>query len=282
MAISKVVSIEITDESTKVCEVSYNKKTPIVYQSLMFMNPNRAIEDSFIIEKKNYISELKLQLKNAGIKTKEVVFVLASNKILSREVTIPEMKEKLIPEYIEGEKNEYFPMEIKDHKLSYCIIDQNKDKKEIRIMVYAAPSNLIMNYLAVAKEADLKVVALDYYGNSEYQWLHNNIGSGIEFYLEINEYNTMLTILDKGKFALQRNMNFGAMSLVQALIDEGYYGDLNSDQSMAKLKMESLLYSSFSEIQDFVPQDEEEFNKHECMKHLTESVRPLIDRKSVV
>ena len=66
MAISKVVSIEITDESTKVCEVSYNKKTPIVYQSLMFMNPNRAIEDSFIIEKKNYISELKLQLKNAG------------------------------------------------------------------------------------------------------------------------------------------------------------------------------------------------------------------------
>ena len=96
MAISKVVSIEITDFTTKVCEVSYGKKVATVYNSLAFDNPENAIEDAYVIDKDRYVNELRSHLKDAKIRTKEAVFVLACNKILSREVIIPDMKEKEI------------------------------------------------------------------------------------------------------------------------------------------------------------------------------------------
>lgn len=276
MAISEVVSIEITDFNTKVCEISYNKKTPNIHQTLMFDNPERTVEDAFIIDKSRYGSELRTQLKNAGIRSKDVVFVLTSNKIISREVTIPDMKDKNIQDYIEGEKESYFPMDISAHKLSYCILDRNNETNELRLSVYAAPEMLIKNYSALAKELDFKVIAMDYAGNAEYQWLHMNAQFGMDFYLEINEFNTMFTILENGRFALQRNMNFGSQTLAQHLADEEYYKDMNVVQAKFKLTEINHMFASYSELMEYMPQDEEDARLYECKKRLTDAVRPLI------
>ena len=101
-------------------------------------------------------------------------------------------------------------MDISEHQITYCIADKNPDTKQIRLIVYAVPINLIRNYQIVAKELDMKIVKLDYTGNAEYHFLQSNYHTtGIDLYLEINEGNTMFTILDQGKYSLQRNMNFG-------------------------------------------------------------------------
>ena len=276
MAVSKVISIEITDLNTKLIEVSYNKKTPTIYKTVSYNNPEGTVEDAFIVDKGRYTSELRAQLKNAGIKCKDVVFVISSNKILSREVTIPDMKEKLIDEYIEGEKATYFPMDISDHRLSYTIINRDSASKQLKLLVYAAPETLISNYNSIAAELDFNIVAMDSSGNAIYKFLERNASSGIDFYLQINESNTLLTILDNGKFALQRNMNFGTQSLVEHLVDEEYYGILTPDQAGIKLTEDELLYTSYSEMMEFMPTDEESSKLHECKKRLTDAVRPLI------
>lgn len=277
MAISKVVSIEITDFTTKVCEVSYGKKVATVYNSLAFDNPENAIEDAYVIDKDRYVNELSAHLKDAKIRTKEAVFVLASNKILSREVIIPDMKEKLIPSYINGEKKDYFPMDISEHQITYCIADKNPDTKQIRLIVYAVPINLIKNYQVVAKELDMKIVKLDYTGNAEYHFLQSNYHTtGIDLYLEINEGNTMFTILDQGKYSLQRNMNFGSKSLVEHLMDEGYYGEITKDEAVAKLATEDLLFASYAEMMEYMPMDADDARLYELRRRLTEAVRPLI------
>ncbi len=277
MAISKVVSIEITDFVTRVCEVSYGKKIATVYNTVMFENPENTVEDAFIAERSAYVPELKKQLKEAKIKCRDAVFVLASNKILSREITIPDMKDKLIADYIEGEKNQYFPMDISEHKITYCIADRNEQKKEIKLIVYAAPIELIKNYQELAKELGVKIVKLDYFGNAEYKHLqNNNSNSRLDFYLEINESNTMFTILENGKFALQRNMNFGVLQLVQHLIDEGYYGTIDVKDAMRKLISERLIFGSYSEMVEYSPVDEADSKLYECKKRITDAVRPLI------
>lgn len=277
MAISKVVSIEITDFVTRICEVSYGKKIATVYNTVMFENPENTVEDAFVAERSVYVPELKKHLKEAKIKCKDAVFVLASNKILSREITIPDMKDKLIADYIEGEKNQYFPMDISEHKITYCVADRNEQKKEIKLIVYAAPLELIKNYQALAKELGVKIVRMDYLGNAEYKHLQlNNSNSRLDFYLAINESNTMFTILENGRFALQRNMNFGVLQLVQHLIDEGYYGEIDFKDAMQKLASDNLIFGSYSEMVEYSPVDEADSKLYECRKRITDAVRPLI------
>lgn len=276
MAISKVISIEINDLNTRLCEVSYNKKTPKVYQTILFNNPEGSVEDSVVIDSSRYTEEFKAQLRAARIKCKDAVFIISGNRVLSREVVIPEMKDKLIDEYIDGEKESYFPMDISAHILSYTIIDRDSKKRQMRVNVYAAPETIVNSYNALAAELGLHIAALDCSGNAIIQFLQRNKASAIEFYLQINENNSLLTILDNGKLALQRNMRFGTASLVEHLIDEAYYGELSYEQAAMKLETDALIYSSYAEMMDYMPVDEAGARLHECKKRMTEAVRPLI------
>ena len=315
MAISKVVSIEISDLRTRVCYMGYGKKNPVIYKSFTFDNPEMTVEDGFILERGLYGTELTDRLEEAGIKCKDVVFSLTSNKIISREVTIPDMKPELVQELIENERAEYFPMDTTEYMLTYMVLEKLKETKELRILVYAVPDIVIKNYEALAAERDLRVVALDYNGNSIYQWLRQKTHDPMEMYLQVNEKNTMFTILENGLLALQRNMNFGTYVFTSNLMEEGYYSkpeepqpafyggssfgsadafykddDDNPeekqeapskavetmDDAMVKLMENTLLYPSFTAVVDTVPMNEEEAKLHELKSRLTDAARPLI------
>lgn len=277
MAVSKVVSIEITDLYTRVCEMGYGKKNPVVYKSITFDNPIRSVDDGFIMEKGIYGTELTNQLASAGIKCKDVVFSLTSNKIVSREVTIPEMKAEMLQNLIENERTEYFPMDTSEHRLTFHVLEHLKETKEQRIIVFAVPEILIKNYEALAAERDLKIVALDYCGNSIYQWLRKKKQEPMDMYLQLNEKNTMFTIMDNNLLTLQRNMNFGTMVLINNLIEERYYGEeISVDEAMLKLQENTLIYPSYNSMLDVVPQDEDAAKLHELKGRLTDAVRPLI------
>lgn len=283
MAISKVVSIEITDYVTRICEISYGKKIVTVYNTVMFENPENTVEDAVIVDGSVYVPELRSRLREAKIKCKDAVFVLTSNKILSREITIPDMKDRLIEDYIEGEKGQYFPMDISDHKLTYCITDRDAESKEVKLIVYAAPNDLVRAYQELAGELGLKIVKLDYMGNTEYKHLQaNNSDSKLDFYLEINESNTLITILENGRYALQRNMNFGILQLAGHLADEGYYGMIDDKEAVGRLISEPLIFKSYSEMAGYSPSNEEDSKLYECKKRMTDSVRPLISGVSRV
>lgn len=278
---SKVVSIEITDAVTRMCEIAYGKANPTVYKCIIFDNPDRVVEDGFVMDRNAYGAILRQQFAANGIKTKDVVFAMASNKIISREVLIPQMKEDLIPELIENERGEYFPMDTSGHVFTYNILDTDKETKQMRLMVFAAPETIVKNYVAIAAENDLRIVALDYAGNTSYQWL-SHTGGDMDIYLQINEKNSMITILENKKFALQRNMNFGTSSLVQNLQDEGYYPNISQEDAALKLRDNRLIYASYAEMVGFVPDNEEEARLHETKVRVTEAIRPLVANVSRV
>jgi type IV pilus assembly protein PilN len=276
MSVNKVVTIEISDFETRLCEISYNSKHPKVYNSAEFKNPVRAVEDGFIVARVPYEGIFREQLGKAGIRCKDVVFTLASNKVFNREVNIPIMNEKLIGEYIENEKGNIFPMDTANHVLTYHVIETNTEEKQHRLMVYAAPDQLIRNYEIMAAEMGFKIAAIDYSGNSIYQWLHANRNQKIDLYLQINERNTMFTILDNDVLALQRNMNFGTGILIQNLIDSGFYGGIDEVEATLALAEKENIFSSFAEIVEFKIQGEEEQKIYELKRRITELLRPLV------
>ncbi len=276
MAIHKVVTIEISDSITRLCEISYNKKHPMVYHSAEFMNPYQSVDDGFITDPMTYTGLIREAFRKTGIRCKDVIFVLSSNKVLNREIMIPEMKEKLIGEYLENEKDSYFPMDTSNHELTYHIVETNKELKQMRIIVYAAPAFLIKNYQTLAAGMDLKIVAMDYVGNSIYQWLHENHHDKYKLYLQINERNAMFTILENGVLALQRNMNFGMDTIIQNLIDSRFYEEVDEATAKLSLQQNDIFFSSFAQMNEIQPQDEKQQQEYDFKKRMTELIRPLV------
>ena len=283
MAVSKVLSIEITDLVTHICEIDYNKKKPVIHKSIIFENPQYSVEDGFVLDRGPYKNALKEELNNARIKTKDVVFSLSSSKIINREVTIPDMKKELIAGLIENERNEYFPMDTTGHVFAFEIIEKIKETKQQRISIYAAPDILIKNMTTLASELELNVVAIDYSGNAIYQFLKREQEEPIEMYLQVNEKGSQFTILDGGMLELQRNMNFGVITLVNAMNDARYYDkELEYNEALLKLKEDQMLYSSFSEADAAVPETEEERKIIALKARLTDATRPMIGNLSSV
>lgn len=230
MGVSHVVSIEIGLIYTKVCEVNYRKKNTKVGKAFVFETPENTIEDGYIRDKTTYANELKRQLAEHKISNKNVLFTIASNKILSREVTIPAVKEKRIMDIVKAEANEYFPMDITEHVLTYTLLGPGAEPKQLRLLVFAAPLTLIKNYYNLAEMLGVTLVALDYVGNSSYQILKRIPGDEVNFVIQLNQQNSLISILKDSDLLMQRNVNFGMANLLDVMKGFRDFAEKNGNQ----------------------------------------------------
>ena len=286
MAVTKVLSIEVTDIVTRVIEVDYGKKDPVVHKAIVFPTPEKTVSDGVIEGVETFAKEFQRQIHGFG--TKNAVFALASNKVMSREVTIPEMKDDQITDFIQNQKSEYFPMDTSGHTMVHRILDRDREKKQIRIIVYAVPQKLVMNYQSFASLAGLNIVSIDYNGNAIYQYLSNESHKQMDMYLQINERSTLFTVLENRKFAIQRNINFGAYALADRLIQSGYFDSedpsqvLTRAEGLKKLSEEELVFPSFAAIKLSEPDSEAAERLHAAKEQVTEALRQLIGNLSRV
>ena len=286
MAVTKVLSIEVTDIVTRVIEVDYGKKDPVVHKAIVFPTPEKTVSDGVIEGVETFAKEFQRQIHGFG--TKNAVFVLASNKVMSREVSIPEMKDDQISDFIQNQKSEYFPMDTSGHTMVHRILDRDRDKKQVKIIIYAVPQKLVANYQSFASLAGLNVVGVDYNGNAIYQWLSNENHKQMDMYLQINERSTLFTVLENRKFAIQRNINFGAYALSDRLIQSGYYDSELADQTftrkdaLVKLTEEEFVFPSFAAIKLSEPDSEAAERLHSAKEMVTEGMRQLLGNLSRV
>lgn len=247
MAVTKVVSIEVTDMTTRVIEMGFGKKDQNIYKAVAFDTPAHTVTDGVIENAEVFGNELTAQLKSAAIHTKDCIFSIASSKVISREVSTADLKDEQIPDFIESQKGEYFPMDTTGFIMVHRILERNKDAKTMRMNVFGIPGRIVQTYQEVAAMAGLKVLSMDYSGNAMYQWLQSDVHKDMDIYLHIGEQNTTLTILEKRVLALQRNLNFGSNLLADRVIGSGYFQeDLNRKTAMLKLQEEELVFATIS------------------------------------
>ena len=286
MAVTKVLSIEVTDVVTRVIEVDYGKKDPVVHKAIIFPTPEKTVSDGVIEGVETFAKEFQRQMHGFG--TKNAVFVLASNKVMSREVSIPDMKDEQIADFIQNQKSEYFPMDTSGHTIVHRVLGRDRDQKQIKVIVYAVPQKLVANYQSFASLAGLNIVSIDYNGNAIYQWLSNDSHRQMVMYLQINERSTLFTVLENRMYALQRNINFGAYALSDRLIQSGYFDGELADQALTradalkKLSEEEFVFPSFSAIKLSEPDSEAAERLHSAKEMVTEGLRQLLGNLSRV
>lgn len=239
----KILSIEIGLHTTKVCELEAGKKNPHVTNCITFDTPENIVEDGFILDKDLMAQTLRTHLNEAKMTVKDVNITIASTKIANREVVIPLVADNKIQAIIDASASEYFPLDVSEYTISYSVLDKinTKEEKKLKLLLLAAPNNLIKNIYGFAETAGLRINAIDYIGNSAYQLLKKQVGTGVNVSVQINDQTTLVNVIDNEKLALQRTIPYGAMNIVSAVIDNAVFEKNNSRDAMLLLMQENII-----------------------------------------
>lgn len=228
---SRVLSIEINQVVTKVCEMEEKSKSPRVYKSFMVDTPEGVFADGTLDLDEGYVAMLKKAMTLNKVKAKKVIFSIASSRIASREVVIPYVKANKVDEVIEAKAEEYFPVDLADYKIAHTLLgvtEDEKGNKRHKVLVLAIPLKLIQGYYDLASACGLEVQALDYMGNSLFQAVKNTCVSGTQLVAKIDEYSTLIMVVQDGTLVSIRSIGYGVNDAIHAVMnasdDDEYSG----------------------------------------------------------
>ena len=246
---SKVLTIDITNESITIVEVTpSNKKQSTIHNAIIFETPEDAYEDGVIRDKERIAETIKSQLSANGITNKNAIFVLTSTKIVNREVLVPFVKENKIKGIINANSSEYFPVNIEDYVVSHSVLETVTDEennKQLRVLAVAAPENMVRSYYDLAALAGLKVVALDYIGNAMLQLIKTQTTEAMTtMVIQLGSESTVLNIVKGDTLLLQRTVPYGTNVVVNEVMDAK---GVDATTAMTLLQNERLLTVDFDD-----------------------------------
>lgn len=246
-----VISIEIGAAAVRMAELVMGKTHQVVRKADIFETPDLVIDDGFIRDSASIAELLKMHIQNTGMTAKEIVFSISSTKVVSREVTVSAAKEKLLKNIVESEAVDYFPMDLTDYTITYAIIGRDPGEGSYRLMVYAAPAALLQQYYDLALELKKEVAAVDFAGNSLFQWFKRSRLSDVSLVVEVNGSSSILTILDHGDMGVQRSIGYGANMIANALLDAQAYDEVKNQADAFKMLQEQTFFGIGDSDDDF-------------------------------
>lgn len=283
MAIRKVVCIEPGPINTRISKIDYGKPDGRIRKSIEFATPEGAVEDGYIHDRDSYLYTLKRELKAGKFKKGFLVFTLNSSRVLSREVTLPLVSYRMLPGLIEAGKEEYFPVDVSNHEIAYTVLEVDKKNKTRRLMLYAVPKKLVQQYIELANKLKYKLVAIDFSGNSVSQWIRRCakpvFAEPLNILMQMNDQNTLVTIIENGSPVLQRNVNFGTRNVLDVVREIYQDEELTYEETYEKFVGGELICKFYDEP-DLPMTEEMEFadwkRRNEVRKQLVDVIRPMV------
>lgn len=264
----RVLSIEIGYSLTQVCEMDFQSKHPKVYGVFSMKTPEGILDDGYIKVTNEFVNDLKSYITANGMIAKKVIFAVSSTKIANREAMVPFVKEKMLRDMIMSNITDYFPVDPTQYQFAHTIMDVVGDdagSKQYRIMIMAAPSEILNGYYQLANALGLELASIDYSGNSIFQALRHRFATGVNLTVKIDERSSLLTVTNKGVITMQRAGIYGADQVVDILMETDVYGEpLTYEGAIKTLRRNNLVMREEEEA--LLAEKEEEVRRLEQMQ----------------
>ena len=220
---NRVLSIEIGNSFTKICEIDYKVKKPKVYKVLTVETPEGVVVDGMLQPTQEYADHLVNALGTNGIRTRKVIFTISSTRVASREVQIPNVKANKIEALVKTNANDYFPVDLTQYEIGHYLAGGLTEEGKLRVMALAVPKALLDSYYQLAQMCGWEVECFDYSSNSLYQILRDEKTETVTMMIKIDENSTIVTVLSAGKVLLQRTVAYGVQDAIETMITSGVY-----------------------------------------------------------
>lgn len=259
---NRVLSIEIGNSLTQICEVDFKAKTHKVYSALSLRTPQNVVADGVLQDTGEFAQTIVNRLAEQRIKTKDCIFVLSSTRIAGREVQIPNVKRNKIESIVKTNASDYFPVDLSQYEIGYHMVGKGEPDEEgrLKVMALAVPRNLLESYYELASGCGFNIVSFDYGINSVYQVLKNECGQDVTMVLKVDDTNTTATILNDGQIAMQRTVSYGVDEAIEIMAASKIFGNLDYGSATSMLRHKKCINKTMnpSDLEWDMTQEEEE------------------------
>lgn len=242
---TKVITVSINNEEVKICEVSGNGKNVQVLQAVSIPTPELTYEDGELLDVEKFSKILKQTIYEKEMKAKNITFTLSGSRIANKEIVVPYVKKDKIKAMVNANSSEYFPVNVEEYVFTHSVLETFKedDKKKLRLMVIAAPEAMVESYYMLAERLELNLVSMDYYGNSTLQMIKQQVDEKPNVVIQVNNNNTIVSILEAGVLKLQRTVPYGRNVVIHAIAEKN---DISEEEAVKLLETDTeYVHSTF-------------------------------------
>lgn len=150
-----------------------------------------------------------------------------------------------------------------------------------KLLILAAPKQLIQSYERLAKNLNLEIESMDYNGNSIYQAAKEECKEGVQLIIKVDERSSLLMVLEDGVIALNRTIPYGIDEAIATLGQCKELGDTNTyEKALEVARRKTVILSSFDDNGNSTIIDLDNETKENAIKSdkkaVTESLRALV------
>jgi type IV pilus assembly protein PilM len=177
MPISKkrpLVGLDIGSHTIKLVEVVHNKRGRILQNFGAIPTPPGSVVEGSIKDQEKLVSAIKRLYKNLRVRNSNVAASLSGYSVIAKKITLDRMDESRVEETIQEEAEKYIPYDINEVNLDFAILNSDQQgeaqgdekggvtgPKQMDVLLVAAKRDIIDEYVALLRAADLNPGALD-------------------------------------------------------------------------------------------------------------------------
>lgn len=223
------LSINFNSREIRILDGKYSNKTIKIYRYWHVDIPNNVYRDGVILDLEQMIYILKNTIKENNISIKNVIGVINSSMIITREIKIPKITSEEIKSMLNYQVEEYIPIDPQNYIVQFLVLDYILEEgiEKSKVLLVGIPRNIVKSHLALFNSIGLKPKVLDFQGNTIAKLIKNSSSINSNYLcinrtilsLELSYEGIALTLLDNGFIRIARTLDEGVHYMFQGITD---------------------------------------------------------------
>ncbi|MCL1926741.1 MAG: pilus assembly protein PilM [Syntrophorhabdaceae bacterium] len=160
----EMIGLDIGSSSVKMAYIKRSGIENRLKKFGVYPLPADSIVDGAIMDQAAVIEGIQGVMRNLKIREKNVAISLSGHSVIIKKVQLATTTAEELEESIQWEVEQYIPFDIKDVKIDFHVVGPLRDDPtKMDVLLVAAKTDLINDYMSVVKEAGLipRVVDID-------------------------------------------------------------------------------------------------------------------------
>lgn len=252
----KVVVVRVGAKTTHIVHMEYTVNNPTIYGCMRITTPEGAYDDGTIVDAIELGQGIRKACKEKGIHASDVIFTVDSSKIANRETTIPYVAKAKVRQNVMAKVPDLFPVDSNRYVFSYVLqgkeyesagTEEGKPAGKVQdVHIFAAPTELVESYYALADATGLNLLAIEADGNSVFQMMRRQVKEGITMAVQINRNSTLVNIIDGEKMYLQRAIPYGINVFTEIMMQDDAFEAPDEEKAYNILTTKRVLLDSMN------------------------------------
>jgi type IV pilus assembly protein PilM len=155
------IGLDIGSNSIKVVQLKEAKRGYALVNFGIEPIPTQTIVDGTIMNQAAVVDAIREIYGKLGIKQKECAIAIAGHSVIIKKINVPVMTPDELEEQIPWEAEHHIPFSKDDVEIDHQILNPNTAQGQMELLLVAAKKEVVGDYAAVAKEAQLAPVCID-------------------------------------------------------------------------------------------------------------------------